>query len=228
MPIKENLDKIVSSLPTRVKLVVVSKTRANDELMEVYNAGKRAFGENKVQELIRKQKELPSDIEWHLIGHLQSNKVKSVIPFASLIHSVDSLKLLKVIDREAKLAGKTVNCLLQVHIAQEETKFGFSVDELIHDLESEEFKSLSNIKIIGLMGMATFTDNEKQVREEFKSLREIFDQLKTEFFANDPLFKELSMGMSDDYPIAIEEGSTIVRIGSKIFGPRIYPATNKI
>lgn len=226
MLIKQNLDKIISSLPTRVKLVVVSKTRTNEELMEAYDAGQRAFGENKVQELIRKQKELPGDIEWHLIGHLQSNKVKSVIPFASLIHSVDSLKLLKVIDREAKLAGKTVNCLLQVHIAQEETKFGFSAEELIRDLNSEEFKSLSNAKITGLMGMATFTDNESQVREEFKSLRRIFDQLKTEFFANEPLFRELSMGMSDDYPLAIEEGSTMVRIGSKIFGPRIYPKEN--
>ncbi len=228
MPIKENLDKIISSLPTRVKLVVVSKTRTNEELMEAYDAGQRAFGENKVQELIRKQKELPGDIEWHLIGHLQTNKVKSIIPYVSMIHSVDSLKLLKVIDHEAKLAGKIVDCLLQVHIAQEETKFGFSMDELIHDLNSEEFKSLSNIKIKGLMGMATFTDNQEQIREEFKSLHKVFYQLKSNFFKDDPDFKELSMGMSDDYPIAVEEGSTMVRIGSKLFGPRIYPAANKI
>jgi PLP dependent protein len=220
MPIKENLDKIISSLPSRVKLVVVSKTRTNEELIEAYEAGQRAFGENKVQELIRKQKELPRDIEWHLIGHLQTNKVKSVIPHVSVIHSVDSLKLLKVIDREAKLAGRVIDCLLQVHIAREETKFGFSMEELLRDLNSEEFKSLFNVKIKGLMGMATFTDNEEQVREEFKSLHRIFDQLKTEFFKSDPEFKELSMGMSDDYPIAVEEGSTMVRIGSKIFGPR--------
>lgn len=224
MPIKENLDKIISSLPAGVRLVVVSKTRTNEELIEAYNTGQRAFGENKVQEVVRKQKELPADIEWHLIGHLQTNKVKAVVPFVSLIHSVDSLKLLKVIDREAKLAGRVVSCLLQVHIAQEETKFGFSAEELIRDLNSEEFKSLTNITVAGLMGMATFTDNEEQVREEFKSLRKIFGLVKEEFFANDPSFKELSMGMSDDYPIAIEEGSTMVRIGSKIFGPRIYPA----
>lgn len=224
MPIKENLDKIISSLPAGVRLVVVSKTRTNEELIEAYNTGQRAFGENKVQEVVRKQKELPADIEWHLIGHLQTNKVKAVVPFVSLIHSVDSLKLLKVIDREAKLAGRVISCLLQVHIAQEETKFGFSAEELIRDLNSEEFKSLTNITVAGLMGMATFTDNEEQVREEFKSLRKIFGLVKEEFFANDPSFKELSMGMSDDYPIAIEEGSTMVRIGSKIFGPRIYPA----
>lgn len=228
MSIRENLNQIISSLPKGIKLIVVSKTRTNEELIEAYNAGQRAFGENKVQELIRKQKELPGDIEWHLIGHLQTNKVKSVVSAVSMIHSVDSLKLLKIIDREAELVGKTVDCLLQVHIAKEETKFGFSVDELLRDLNSEEFKSLSNVKIKGLMGMATFTDHEEQVREEFKSMHQIFEQVKIRFFANDPDFKELSMGMSDDYPIAIEEGSTIVRIGSKIFGPRIYPAAPKI
>jgi len=228
MAIKDNLLQILAAIPEGVKLVVVSKTRTNEELMEAYNAGQRAFGENKVQELLRKQQELPRDIEWHLIGHLQTNKVKSVISYASLIHSVDSLKLLKVINREAELAGIVVNCLLQVHIAREETKFGFSMDELLRDLDSEEFKSMANIKIKGLMGMATFTDNQVQVREEFNSLHKIFDQLKAGFFKNNPDFKELSMGMSDDYPIAIGEGSTLVRIGSKIFGPRIYPATNKI
>lgn len=227
MAINDNLNKIISSLPPTIKLVVVSKTRSNEELMKAYNAGQRAFGENKVQEIVRKQKELPSDIEWHLIGHLQTNKVKAVVSFVSLIHSVDSLKLLKVIDREAKLAGRVVSCLLQVHIAQEETKFGFSAEELIRDLNSEEFKSLTNITVAGVMGMATFTDNEEQVREEFQSLREIFGRVKEEFFASDPSFKELSMGMSDDYSIAIEEGSTMVRIGSKIFGPRIYPAADK-
>jgi pyridoxal phosphate enzyme (YggS family) len=222
MSIKDNLIQILNTIPEGVKLIVVSKTRTNEELMEVYNAGLRSFGENKVQELLLKQQELPKDIEWHLIGHLQTNKVKAVIPFVSLIHSADSLKLLKVLDRESRLAGKIVNCLLQVHIAKEETKFGFSVDELLRDLNSEEYKSISNVKIKGLMGMATFTDNQNQVREEFKSLRTIFDQLKTGFFKENQEFKELSMGMSDDYPIAIEEGSTLVRIGSKIFGPRIY------
>ncbi len=220
--IKDNLEKILASIPSEVKLIAVSKTRTNEELLEVYNAGQRAFGENKVQELLRKQKELPEAIEWHLIGHLQTNKVKSVVPYVSLIHSVDSFKILKIIDQEARLAGKTVNCLLQVHIAREETKFGFSSDELSAILSSDDFRKLSNVHISGLMGMATFTDNQMQIRNEFRSLRNIFEDLKSSFFKGNANFRELSMGMSDDYKIAIEEGSSMVRIGSSIFGPREY------
>jgi PLP dependent protein len=223
MSIKENLLKIRSSLPESVKLVVVSKTRSISEIMEAYDAGHRAFGENKVQELLVKQKQLPQDIEWHLIGHLQTNKVRSVVPYVSLIHSVDSLKLLQAIDREAGLAGKVVKCLFQLHIAQEETKFGFSYEELTEVLANPELFTLKNITIAGVMGMATFTDDTVQVRKEFSSLRDIFNELKGIYFKDNPDFREISMGMSDDYPIAVEEGSTIVRIGSKIFGPRIYP-----
>lgn len=222
MLIKDNLQKILSSIPQNTKLVVVSKTRTNEELLEAYDAGQKAFGENKVQELLRKQKELPQDIEWHLIGHLQTNKVKSVIPFVAMIHSVDSLKILKAINNEANLAGMVVQCLLQIHIALEETKFGFSYGEIKSVINSPEFTELKNVIICGVMGMATFTENIEQIRVEFRSLYKIFNDLKQKFFKEDANFKELSMGMSDDYPIAIEEGSTIVRIGSKIFGPREY------
>jgi PLP dependent protein len=222
MLIRDNLQKILSSIPQGVKLVAVSKTRTNGEVMEAYNAGQRAFGENKVQELLRKQKELPKDIEWHLIGHLQTNKVKSVVPHVSMIQSVDSFKILKAIDREAFFSDKVMQCLLQIHIAREETKFGFSYSELITVLQSSEFSAMKNIAIAGVMGMATFTDNTEQVRQEFRSLRKIFDAVKQNFFKVDANFNEISMGMSDDYPIAIEEGSTIIRIGSKIFGPRDY------
>ncbi len=223
MPIKENLLQIRSALPGYVKLVVVSKTRNIAEIMEAYETGQRAFGENKVQELLLKQKQLPQDIEWHLIGHLQTNKVRSVVPYVSLIHSIDSLKLLQTVDREARLAGRVVKCLFQLHIAREETKFGFSFDELNEVLASDLLSTMKNIAIAGVMGMATFTDDADQVRQEFSSLRNIFNEFKDKYFRNDPDFREISMGMSDDYPIAVEEGSTMVRIGSKVFGPRIYP-----
>lgn len=192
--------------------------------MEAYHAGQRVFGENKVQEIVRKQKELPHDIEWHLIGHLQSNKVKSVIPFVSMIHSVDSLKILTTINHEANLANRVIPCLLQIHIAKEETKYGFSYEDLTPILESSEFTEMKNIAISGVMGMATFTEDTDLIRSEFSCLYNIFNDLKRTFFKEDAIFKELSMGMSDDYQIAIEEGSTIVRIGSKIFGPRQYAA----
>jgi PLP dependent protein len=220
MSIEENLQTIRSSLPQGVKLVVVSKTRTNEEVMEAYDAGQRVFGENKVQELLRKQKQLPRDIEWHLIGHLQGNKVKSVVPIASVIQSVDSFRILKAIDREAFFSDKVTQCLLQIHIASEETKFGFSFHEVTAVLKSPDYSALKNIAVTGVMGMATFTDNSGQVRQEFRNLRNIFDELKQNFFKEDDHFKEISMGMSDDYQIAIEEGSTIIRIGSKIFGPR--------
>jgi PLP dependent protein len=222
MFIKDNLQNIFSAIPKEVKLIVVSKTRTNDEILEAYDAGQRAFGENKVQEIIRKQSQLPSDIEWHLIGHLQSNKVKSIVPFVSVIHSVDSLKILKAINDEASLVNKVIPCLLQVHIAQEETKYGFSYEKLTQMLESAEIAELKNVLISGVMGMATFTEDTNQIRNEFKCLYNILNDLKQKFFKDDIHFKELSMGMSDDYIIAIEEGSTIVRIGSKIFGPREY------
>ena len=220
MFIKDNLQKVCASLPEKVRLVAVSKTRSNEEILEVYHAGQKAFGENKVQELLRKQKELPCDIEWHLIGHLQTNKVKSVIPCVAMIHSVDSLKLLKSIDEEGHKIGRMIKCLLQVHIAQEETKFGFSPEELTTLLKSPEFAAMKSIAIAGVMGMATFIDNTEQIRQEFRHLSLIFNELKKNFFNENVDFREISMGMSDDYLIAIEEGSTLVRIGSSIFGPR--------
>jgi pyridoxal phosphate enzyme (YggS family) len=220
MSIQDNLQKIQYSLPQGVKLIAVSKTRTNEELLEAYNAGQRAFGENKVQELLRKQAELPEDIEWHLIGHLQTNKVKAVLPYVHLIHSVDSFKLLKIINREAVQLSKKENCLLQVHIAREETKFGFFREEILEMINADEFSELKNVNIKGLMGMATFTENQDQIRQEFRSLRSIFEELKDNYFKDNAELKELSMGMSDDYPIAIEEGSTMIRVGSKIFGPR--------
>ncbi len=220
--IKENLLQIRSSLPESVKLVVVSKTRTIAEIMEAYDTGQRAFGENKVQELLLKQKQLPQDIEWHLIGHLQTNKVRAVIPYVFLIHSIDSLRLLQTVDREAGLAGRITKCLLQVHIAREETKFGFSDEELTELLTSDGVSSLKNTTISGVMGMATFTDDMAQVRQEFRLLSNIFEELKEKHFKHNPAFCDISMGMSDDYPVAVEEGSTILRIGSKIFGPRNY------
>ncbi|MDI3526645.1 MAG: dependent protein, partial [Tenuifilum sp.] len=211
-----------SELPSHVKLIAVSKTHPVEAIMEAYNAGHRLFGENKVQELVSKYEQMPKDIEWHLIGHLQTNKVKYIAPFVSLIHSVDSLKLLKTINKEAAKNNRVIDCLLQVHIAQEETKFGLSTQELHDILKSPELDQLNNIRICGLMGMATFTDNIQQVRNEFRNLKNIFDEVKNAYFQMESFFKEISMGMSGDYRIAIEEGSTMVRIGSNIFGHRIY------
>ena len=222
MSIAENLHQITKTLPATVKLAAVSKTHSVDEIMEAYHAGQRCFAENKAQELSAKQPQLPSDIEWHFIGHLQSNKVKYIAPFVSLIHSVDSLKLLQVIDKEAGKNDRNIPCLLQFHVAEEETKFGLSVGEAEEILESKSFHELKNIIIAGVMGMATFTDDHDQVTREFRHLKAIFDQLKGKHFANDPAFREISMGMSDDYEIAVKEGSTLVRIGSSIFGSRIY------
>jgi len=203
-------------------MVAVSKTHSVEEIMEAYQTGQRCFAENKAQELSAKQPLLPSDIEWHFIGHLQSNKVKYIAPFVSLIHSVDSLKLLQVIDKEASKNGRTISCLLQFHIAEEDTKFGLDIEEAEEILESKAYRELKNISIAGIMGMATFTDDYDQVRREFRHLKAIFDQLKGKYFAHDPAFREISMGMSDDYEIAVSEGSTLVRIGSSIFGARIY------
>lgn len=203
------------------QLVAVSKTKPVSDILEAYDAGQRVFGENKVQELREKHELLPKDIQWHMIGHLQSNKVKYIAPFVTLIHAVDSFKLLKEINKQAAKVDRRLDCLLQVHIAQEETKFGLSIEEIHEIINSEEFQNLSNIKIIGLMGMATNTEKVDQVRQEFESLRKKFNDLKN--LENEKIeMRELSIGMSNDYQIALECGSTMVRIGSSIFGNRNY------
>lgn len=222
MSIAENIDLVKANLPVQVQLVAVSKTKPVALLMEAYAHGQRAFGENKVQELVWKFEELPKDIEWHFIGHMQTNKVKYIAPFVHLIHGVDSFKLLKTIDAEAKKANRIIPCLLQFHIAEEETKFGLSLNEAIDMLNAEEFKLLKHVKISGVMGMATYTDDEIQIHKEFASLKTIFDTLKSAYFSESPEFREISMGMSGDYRIAVKEGSTMVRIGSTIFGERNY------
>jgi PLP dependent protein len=224
MTIKKNIAKINKQLAgSAARLIAVTKTKPIEDLQEAYQADCKLFGENRVQEMVNKWKVLPKDIEWHLIGHLQGNKVKEIVPFVSLIHSVDSIKLLKQIDFQAAKINRTVDCLLQIYIAQEDTKFGLSEEEAIEIIESEDLKSLQNIKIVGLMGMATFTDNLPQIRREFKKLKTFFDVLKTvsehRHILNVEL-KEISMGMSGDYQIAIEEGSTLIRVGSFIFGNR--------
>ena len=220
--IKENLNNVRNTIPANVTLVAVSKTKPNADLLEAYAEGQRIFGENKVQEMIDKYETLPKDIQWHMIGHLQSNKVKYIAPFVHLIHAVDSFKLLKEINKQAKKNDRLIDCLLQFHIADEDSKFGLTFDEAQEMLASPEFIELENISIVGLMGMATFTDNEAQVREEFRTLENYFNVIKSHFFKFNDAFKELSMGMSGDYPIAIEEGSTMVRVGSSIFGERNY------
>lgn len=212
-----NIEWLKKKLPPVVKLVAVSKNMPPEDIIAVYNTGHRCFGENRVQELLRKKDFLPPDIEWHLIGHLQRNKVKYIASFISMIQSVDSLKLLGTINEEALKNDRVIDCLLQVHIAEEETKFGFDMDELKDILAGEEPWKYSNIRICGLMGMSTFTDNIEQVRQEFRSLFNFFTSLKKDVFVNCEYFKEISMGMSGDYEIAIEEGSTMIRIGSLIF-----------
>jgi hypothetical protein len=218
--IKENLNEILADIPENVTLVAVSKTKPASEIEEAYAAGQRVFGENKVQEMVEKEAVLPRDIQWHLIGHVQTNKVKYIAPFVSVIHAVDSLKLLSEINKQAKKNNRTIKCMLQMHIADEESKFGMKFDELMEVLNSNELVEMQNISIIGLMGMATFTDNEEQVREEFCNLEGDFNVIKSHFFKFNDNFKHLSMGMSGDYKLAIEEGSTMVRIGSSIFGGR--------
>lgn len=222
MDIAGNLNTIKKNLPANVRLVAVSKTKPNKDILDVYNSGHKIFGENKVQDLVQKYEQLPKDIEWHFIGHPQTNKVKNIAPFIHLIHGVDSLKLLKVIDAEAKKNNREIACLLQFHIAEEDTKFGLTLSEAREILENSEFKSFKYVVVSGVMGMATFTDNTEQVRNEFKALKAIFKTLKNEYFSGVKSFTEISMGMSDDYQIAIEEGSTMIRVGSKIFGKRNY------
>lgn len=222
MSIADNLKQYKSEVESDgVKLIAVSKTQPIESILEAYHAGQRIFGENHVQEMVDKEAQLPKDIEWHLIGHLQSNKVKYIAPFVKLIHGVDSLKLLQEIDKQAKKNKRIIDCLLQVYIADEDTKFGLGFDEVIEILRDEAFAELKNIRIVGLMGIATNTKNEKQITIEFHELKVFFDGIKVSFFRKEDSFKEISTGMSADYKIAIEEGSTMVRIGSSIFGKRI-------
>ncbi len=215
------LQQILEELaPYQATLVAVSKTKPESAIQTLYDAGQRHFGENRVQELAPKHDHLPKDIHWHLIGHLQSNKVKYIAPFVYMIHSVDSYKLLREINKQAAAQGRSIQCLLQFKIAAEDTKYGFDWTNVVAMLEDETFKQLDHITICGVMGMATFTDDEQQVRAEFQQLRQYFTQLKTQYFSDQPTFKEISMGMSGDYNWALEEGSTMVRIGSLLFGAR--------
>ena len=222
MGVVENLHAIKEQVPSHVTLVAVSKTKPDEAIMEAYRAGHRDFGENKVQDLVAKQERLPDDIRWHMVGHLQSNKVKYLAPFVHMVHGVDSLKLLGVIDREAEKNGRNIDCLLQVRIAREETKFGLTEEDLLQLVSSETFRNMDHVRIRGLMGMATYTENSKQIREEFRQLKRIFERLKNSQFKKEEGFDQLSCGMSGDFHLAIEEGSTLVRIGSLIFGPRNY------
>lgn len=220
MSIADNLNFIKNTLHKSTKLVAISKTKPATLIMEAYNAGQRVFGENKVQEMVEKQAQLPADIEWHLVGHLQTNKVKYIAPFVALIHSVDSLKLLQEIDKQGQKNRRVIPCLLQIYIAKEETKFGLSEEEAIEILESDSFASMRNVRIDGVMGMATNTEDIEVVRNEFRSLKQFSEQLKQRFASSLHPFIEVSMGMSSDYLLAMEEGSTLVRVGSSIFGER--------
>jgi pyridoxal phosphate enzyme (YggS family) len=217
MSIRENLKNILEELPENTKLVAITKHTSREKIMEAYNAGHRIFGENRVQELVRKYENLPKDIEWHMVGHLQTNKVKYIAPFVSLIHSVDSKRLLSVINKEALKNKRTISCLFQMRIAKEETKFGLTFKEITDIIGSVDFKDLKNVSVNGLMGMATFTDDKALVSSEFSYLAKCFGELKSTFFRSAEHFLDLSMGMSDDYRLALEQGATIVRIGSRVF-----------
>lgn len=220
--IAENLQKVKATLKPNVELVAVSKFHPAEAIQEAYEAGQRVFGESHVQELVEKEKVLPKDIQWHFIGHLQTNKVKYMAPFVSLIHSMDSLKLMKEIDKQGQKCGRVIDVLLQIHVAAEETKFGFTPEEVVEMLQEDEWKNCTHVRIVGLMAMATNTDDEARIGREFESVAQLFEVLKDSFFADKPEFKELSMGMSGDYLIAQEHGSTMARVGSMIFGERIY------
>ena len=222
MSIADNLKQVLAELPQGVRLVAVSKFHPNEAIEEAYQAGQRIFGESKVQEMTAKYESLPKDIEWHFIGHLQSNKIKYIIPYVAMIHGIDTYKLLAEVNKQAGKAGRTVNCLLQIHVAQEETKFGFSPEECREMLDAGEWKALAHVRICGLMGMASNTDNIEQINGEFRLLSSLFKEIKENWFADSDVFRELSMGMSHDYHEAIASGSTLVRVGSKIFGEREY------
>ena len=220
--IQAEIQAIRQELPEGVRLVAVSKYHPVGALTEAYEGGQRIFGESKVQEMTQKHEALPKDIEWHFIGHLQKNKVKYIAPYVTLIHGIDSYKLLAEVDKQAEKAGRVIPCLLQIHIAQEETKFGFSPDECMAMLDEGTWRTLTHVQIAGLMGMATYTDNHEQIIREFSTLSSLFQKLKETHFKDEPAFCELSMGMSGDYPLAISQGSTLIRIGSRIFGARQY------
>ncbi len=221
MNVQDNIKEIKKNIPAHVRLVAVTKFHDNEEILKAYDAGHKLFGESRVQELIEKQPNLPKDIEWHFVGRLQRNKVKFIVPFIHCIHSVDSIRLLLHIENQAAAIDRVIPCLLQMHIAEEDTKAGFSEEECWDFLSGGKWKELKHVQISGLMGMATFTEDEEKVRDEFKKLRTFFDKVKQQFFAHDPHFKELSMGMSSDYPIAVDEGTTLIRVGTKIFGERV-------
>ena len=220
--ISDQIKIITETLPDGVELVAVSKFHPVEALKEAYDAGQRIFGESRVQEISQKRLLMPDDVQWHFIGHLQTNKVRQLVPYVSLIHSVDSIKLLESINAESARIGRVVDVLLQLHVAQEETKFGFTCEDCVDMVDKGVFDRLPNVRVCGVMGMATNTDDMGKVREEFKSIKNVFDTLKQRYFADKPYFKEISMGMSDDYHIAMEEGSTLVRIGTTIFGSRGY------
>jgi pyridoxal phosphate enzyme (YggS family) len=220
--IQEEIHRIQAELSEGVRLVAVSKYHPVGALIEAYEAGQRIFGESKVQEMTQKHEALPKDIEWHFIGHLQKNKVKYIAPYVALIHGIDSYKLLAEVDKQAEKAGRIIPCLLQIHIAQEETKFGFTPDECMAMMDDGMWRNLTHVQIAGLMGMATYTDNHEQIIREFSTLSSLFQKLKETHFKDEPAFCELSMGMSGDYPLAISQGSTLIRIGSRIFGARQY------
>ena len=220
MPIGEQITRLRKELPEGVSLLAISKYQPIEALQEAYDAGQRMFGENHIQEMAAKASSLPKDIQWHFTGHVQTNKIKYMAPFVNLIHAVDSFRLLREIDKHAAKHERSIDCLLQIHIAQEETKYGLTVDECRHLLANEPWRELQHIRITGLMAMGSNTDDREQVRSEFKQIKNLFDELKEKYFPDEPSFCQISEGMTDDYPIAIEEGSTIVRIGSMIFGER--------
>lgn len=220
MSIAQNIQQIEAAIAPKAKLIAVTKTKPVEMLMDAYKAGFKRYGENKVQEMVTKYEQMPKDIEWHLIGHLQTNKVKYIAPFVAMIHSIDSLKLLQEVNKQAAKNERIIDCLLQIFIAQEETKFGLSEDEAKELLTSDAFKQLKNIRVVGLMGMASNTDNETQIRKEFSRLKHFFDELNSSLCTQEATLAQLSMGMSGDYDIAVEEGSTLVRVGSAIFGSR--------
>lgn len=222
MDIQANIKAVLSELPEGVRLVAVSKFHPNGAIEAAYSAGQRIFGESKVQELTEKQLSLPKDIEWHFIGHLQTNKVKYIVPYIAMIHAVDSYRLLAEINRQAAKVNRVIPCLLEIHIAAEESKYGFTFDDCRAMLREGSWRELKNVSVCGVMGMATNTDNEEQVGKEFETLHRFFGELKNDYFLDDDRFKEISMGMSHDYPLAVKAGCTLVRVGSKIFGERNY------
>jgi pyridoxal phosphate enzyme (YggS family) len=220
MSLKTRIDTLRESVPSEVKIIAVSKFHTAETIMEAYNAGQRVFGESRVQELVTKQAVLPKDIEWHFVGNLQRNKVKQIVPFVSLIHSLENERLMFEIDKQAATNNRIIPCLLQIHVAEEETKSGFSPDECREFLAEGAWRSCKHVQIAGIMGMATFTDEKEKIRDEFRLLKSLFNEIKAKYFVNDSSFKEISMGMSDDFPIAIEESSTMIRVGTLIFGER--------